>query len=121
MTRPASASVVASWPSSAPSSCSATTSVAARLAVGELLADAQDRAQAGTDGTPQLAADQLVGLARVAPRSVADDDPFASVASIGAEISPVYAPASSWCTFCAPTATGGSSSATASPTAARHT
>ena len=40
-------------------------------------------------------------------------------ASIGTEISPVYAPASAWWTFCAPTPT--SSPASASRTAARHT
>ncbi len=46
------------------------------LALGELLADAQDRAQPGVDGAAELPADQLVGLAGVAaPLGVADDDP----------------------------------------------
>ena len=50
--------------------------LAARLALGELLADAQDRAQARLDRAGELPADQLVGLARVAPPlGVADDDP----------------------------------------------
>ena len=46
------------------------------LALRELLADAQDRAQARLDGPAELAADQLVGLGRVAPPlGVTDDDP----------------------------------------------
>ena len=36
----------------------------AGLTLGQLLADTQDRAQAGVDGPAQLAADLLVGLAR---------------------------------------------------------
>ena len=68
----------------------------ARLALLELLPDAQDRAQAGVDGAAELAADELVGLGGVAPAlGVADDDPVASPTSIGAETSPVYAPWSS--------------------------
>ncbi len=50
--------------------------LAAGLAVGEDLADAQDRAQAAGDGAVQLLADQLVGLAEVgAALGVAEDDP----------------------------------------------
>ena len=49
---------------------------AAGLALRELLADAQDRPQARVERPAELAADQLVGLARVAsPLGVADDDP----------------------------------------------
>ena len=48
----------------------------ARLALLELLADAQDRAQAGVDRPPDLEPDELVGLARVTtPFGVADDHP----------------------------------------------
>ena len=36
----------------------------ARLAFLQLLADAQDRAEAGLDGATELATDELVGLAR---------------------------------------------------------
>ena len=61
------------------------------LALGELLADAQDRAQAGLDRPAELAADQLVGLAGVAaPLGVADDDPRREARRASArEISPV--------------------------------
>ena len=46
------------------------------LALGELLADAQDRPQARLARPDELAADELVGLAGVAPPlGVADDDP----------------------------------------------
>ncbi len=48
----------------------------AGFALGELLADAQDRAQAGIDRPAELAADERIGLAGVAPPfGVADDDP----------------------------------------------
>ena len=48
----------------------------ARLALGELLADAQDRPQAGVHRPAELASDQRVGLAGVAaPLRVADDHP----------------------------------------------
>ena len=62
----------------------------AGLALGQLLADAQDRAQAGVDGTAELPADQLVGLPASRRRS---EWPMithvARPASMGAEISPV--------------------------------
>ena len=77
MTRPASASRAGSCSPSAPRQLATDDGIlVAGLALAELLADAQDRAQPGLDRPAELAADQLVGLAGVAPPlRVADDDP----------------------------------------------
>ena len=49
---------------------------AAGLTLGQHLADAQDRAQTGTDGASQLLADQLVAFELIAASlGVAEDDP----------------------------------------------
>jgi hypothetical protein len=55
-----------------------------------------------------LGVDDLVGLAeqRATLRVPADDVGTSRRASIGAEISPVNAPSSSWWQFCAPSAIG---------------
>ena len=48
----------------------------ARLALGKLLADAEDGPEAGLDGPAELAADQSVGLTGIATTlGVAEDDP----------------------------------------------
>ena len=102
---------------SAPRSCASTTSrCPARPRGRELLADAQDRPQAGLDRPAELAADQLVGLAGVpAALGVADDDPRREARRASAPRSRrCRRPASSWWTFWAPTPTSGSGSASAS-------
>ena len=80
-------------------------------------------AEPGVHGTAELPADQLVGLARVAPAlGVADDDPGRPARRASARRSRrCRRPGSSWWTFCAPMPTSGSVSARASRTTARLT
>ena len=97
-------------PPRAPSSCSPTHRIGRRPA---------------STARVSLPADRLVRLAGVAPPlGVADDRPTSRGPRASARAtSPVYAPASSWWTFCAPTATRHprGSAASASRTAARQT
>ena len=77
MTMPAATRAAGSRPSRAPLQLAVDDlGLASGLAVGEDLADAQDRAQAAGDGAVQLLADQRVRLAEVgAALGVAEDDP----------------------------------------------
>ena len=78
----------------------------AGLAFVELLADAQDRSQSELGAAQQLAADELVVSPWSRRRSrVTDDAQVASPSTIGAEISPVYAPNGSAWMFWTPTST----------------
>ena len=67
------------------------------------LADTQNRQQAGGQRGGDLLGQRLVGLAeQLAALGVTEDHALTPISvSIGAETSPVKAPSSAWCMFCA--------------------
>ena len=84
----------------------------ARVALGQGLADADDRRQAGAQRRARLQVDRRVQLAeQLPPLRVADDDVLAAdVGELRGATSPVNAPLSSQKQSCAATVTGPSSS-----------